>query len=72
MRRDCHFALLCVVGALVRGRGAGVRAGAGPGAGSRFGAVLAQFWRRALVRGCRFSGDFGAGVTPAKETLLSI
>ena len=68
MRRDCHFALLCVVGALVRGRGAGVRAGAG----SRFGAVLAQFWRRALVRGCRFSGDFGAGVTPAKETLLSI
>ena len=78
MRRDCHFTLLCViafwcvVGALVRGRGAGVRAGAGPGAGSRLGAVLAQFWRKALVRGCRFSGDFGAGVTPAKETLLSI
>ena len=68
MRRDCHFALLCVVGALVRGRGAGVRAGAGPGAGSRFGAVLAQ----GAGAGLPIFGRYRGRVTPAKETLLSI
>ena len=71
MRRDCHFALLCVI-AFWCGVGRWCESWSGAWCRSRFGAVLAQFWRRALVRGCRFSGDLGAGVPPALGTLLSI